>query len=170
MSLETVRKERLQEQKRVEDDTEIGTYHGLTVIQDKEKCDAAGLNYAKNCARLLKEGIKFRGKELVRWNGMTERTEFLYVVATYRSSLTNLWVERAVYKDIVASTIADAAAGTAPAAAEPAARATAPEATADSTKGEAAAKTQSKAKAKGKAGAKTGKKHKGKEADEAPEE
>jgi hypothetical protein len=90
---------RVQEQTREETEDEAGSYMGLSVIEDAEKCTKAAAAYKESCVEMHKMGILFRNQPMVRWNNMTKREEYLYIKATFRSSLNNLWKHRVEWGD-----------------------------------------------------------------------
>ena len=73
------------------EDSVNGIYYPLGRIFTEEGGDEsavqATLNYAKECVRLLKEGVTVRGSAFIAWNRFTKRNEFLYLTKTMRDSV-----------------------------------------------------------------------------------
>jgi hypothetical protein len=101
--------QRLQVQSRLEEDEDVGEYEGISRLIFLEQDEAAGKTYAASCDALDAQGIKFRGKDLVRWNAMTNRAEYLYIKARFRSKFSNLWEERCEHEPTMSSTMSVAA-------------------------------------------------------------
>ena len=99
---------RKQIQSREESTDEVGSYEGDTKISELEASDEAAANYVKSCEEMHKNGVKFRGQDMVRWGPMTKRKEYLYIKAQFRSSMKNVWEDTCIHEGVgTAATSAD---------------------------------------------------------------
>ena len=76
----TIRVRRVEEEFQ---DKDGGKYKPFAKIAQDEGGDysayVAACNVVKNCLNLYKQGKTIRGKPFVKWNGQTERSEFLHL-------------------------------------------------------------------------------------------
>jgi hypothetical protein len=93
------RYKKTQAETKANEEMEAGTYESQRRIEILENDVEAAAIYAVNCTKLFNKGIKFMGQPCVKQNCMTDRTEFLYLKAAYRTRIGTSWAETADYDD-----------------------------------------------------------------------
>jgi len=93
------RYKKTQSETKANEEMEAGTYETQKKIEALENDVEAAAIYADSCTKLFQKGIKFMGQPFMKENGMTHRTEFLYLKAAYRTRLGTSWSETADYDD-----------------------------------------------------------------------
>ena len=87
-------------QRSIEVDESNGTYEALTVIAQKEGGGAEGAtaakNYADKCISLMRQGVTWKGRELIQWNDWTKRYELAYIKRQFRSCFEQQWDKQVV--------------------------------------------------------------------------
>ena len=93
------RYKKTQAETKANEEMEAGTYESQRRIEILENDVEAAAIYAVNCTKLFNKGIKFMGQPFMKQNCMTDRTEFLYLKAAYRTRIGTSWNETADYDD-----------------------------------------------------------------------
>jgi hypothetical protein len=93
------RYKKTQAETKANEEMEAGTYESQRRIEILENDVEAAAIYAVNCMKLFNKGIKFMGQPFMKQNCMTDRTEFLYLKAAYRTRIGTSWAETADYDD-----------------------------------------------------------------------
>ena len=93
------RYKKTQAETKANEEMEAGTYESQRRIEILENDVEAAAIYAVNCEKLFYKGIKFMGQPFMKQNCMTDRTEFLYLKAAYRTRIGTTWAETADIDD-----------------------------------------------------------------------